>query len=73
MFRERYAGLYASVPYAIAQGTVEIPYLLIQSAIFTCIVYSMIHFEWDAGKSPLAMAVTQPQHVVGQRVGVPWL
>lgn len=47
--RERYAGLYASIPYAVAQGTVEIPYLLVQSALFSVIVYFMLHLETDAG------------------------
>ena len=50
--RERYAGLYASIPYAIAQGTVEIPYLLIQSGLYSVIVYFMIHFEITAGELP---------------------
>ncbi|KAK9811201.1 hypothetical protein WJX73_009709 [Symbiochloris irregularis] len=49
-YRERYAGLYASIPYAIAQGDVEVPYLLVQSALFSVIVYFMIHFEFTAAK-----------------------
>ena len=52
--RERYAGLYASIPYAIAQGDVEVPYLLVQSALFSAIVYFMIHFEFTAGDAQMS-------------------
>ena len=31
------------------QGTVELPYLVAQTIIYSLIVYSMIHFEWTAG------------------------
>ena len=49
-YRERAAGYYAVVPYAISQGTVEFPYILVQSIIYTVIVYSMVGFEWTAAK-----------------------
>jgi hypothetical protein len=32
------------------QGLVELPYLLIQAAVYSVICYSMIQFEWQAGK-----------------------
>ena len=47
--RERAAGLYAVLPYAIAQGAVELPFVLVQAVIFTCIAYFMIYFEISAG------------------------
>ena len=49
-YRERAAGYYAVLPYAWAQGTVEIPYILVQSVIYSVIVYSMIGFDWTAAK-----------------------
>ncbi|KAG6540832.1 hypothetical protein Mapa_017810 [Marchantia paleacea] len=49
-YRERAAGMYSSVPYAVAQGAVEIPYIFIQTIIYSLITYSMIHFEWTPAK-----------------------
>jgi ABC-type multidrug transport system permease subunit len=40
--------MYAVLPYAIATGIVEIPYLLFQSLIFSPIVYFMIGFKLEA-------------------------
>ena len=40
--------MYAVLPYALATGVVEIPYLIIQSLIFTPIVYFMIGFKLEA-------------------------
>lgn len=45
-----HAGYYAVLPYAIAQGTVELPYILVQSVIYSAIVYSMVGFQWTAAK-----------------------
>ncbi|KAK9816709.1 hypothetical protein WJX72_004056 [[Myrmecia] bisecta] len=50
MYRERAAGMYGAFPYAIAQGLVELPYVLIQTIMYTAITYFMIHFEYDAAK-----------------------
>lgn len=33
------AGYYSVLPYAIAQGTVELPYILVQAVIYSAIVY----------------------------------
>ena len=35
-YRERAAGMYSPLPFAIAQGNVEIPYLLFQTVICEC-------------------------------------
>ncbi|CAI7855803.1 unnamed protein product [Closterium sp. NIES-53] len=49
-YRERAAGLYGAVPYALAQGAIEVPYVLVQTGIYSLITYAMIQFEWTAGK-----------------------
>ena len=38
----RFAGMYAAGPYALAQGDVEAPYLILQSFIYSIITYWMI-------------------------------
>ncbi|KAB2081398.1 hypothetical protein ES319_A05G129500v1 [Gossypium barbadense] len=49
-YRERAAGMYSAMPYAIAQVLVEIPYIFVQASVYGIIVYSMIGFEWTATK-----------------------
>nr|XP_043617466.1 ABC transporter G family member 29-like [Erigeron canadensis] len=49
-YRERAAGMYSSLPYAMAQVLVEIPYVFLQCTYYSCIVYTMISFEWTAPK-----------------------
>ncbi|XP_024516623.1 ABC transporter G family member 31 [Selaginella moellendorffii] len=49
-YRERAAGMYSPLPYAFAQGAIEIPYLVLQTIIYGLVTYSMIHFEWTAAK-----------------------
>ncbi|XP_050265738.1 pleiotropic drug resistance protein 1-like isoform X11 [Quercus robur] len=49
-YRERAAGMYSALPYAIAQITIEIPYIFIQAVIYAPIVYFMIGFETTASK-----------------------
>ncbi|KAL0429862.1 UNVERIFIED_CONTAM: ABC transporter G family member 36 [Sesamum radiatum] len=49
-YRERAAGMYSALPYALAQVIVEIPYVLIQTTFYTLIVYAMVSFEWTAAK-----------------------
>ncbi|KAK9830255.1 hypothetical protein WJX72_010612 [[Myrmecia] bisecta] len=49
-YRERAAGMYGAFPYGFAQGAVEIPFLLIQTIVYTAITYFMIHFEYNAAK-----------------------
>ncbi|XP_017215242.1 pleiotropic drug resistance protein 1-like [Daucus carota subsp. sativus] len=49
-YRERAAGMYSSLAYALAQVLVEIPYIFVQTVVYGAIVYSMIAFEWTAAK-----------------------
>ncbi|KAL3687132.1 hypothetical protein R1sor_013441 [Riccia sorocarpa] len=49
-YRERAAGMYSAMPYAIAQVLIEIPYGFIQSIIFCLITYSMMGLEWTVVK-----------------------
>jgi hypothetical protein len=43
------AGFYASLPYALAQGDVELPYIVVQTIIWALITYFMMGFEIQAG------------------------
>ncbi|GLJ08411.1 hypothetical protein SUGI_0088210 [Cryptomeria japonica] len=49
-YRERAAGMYSAMPYALAQVAIEIPYILSQTVLYALIVYSMIGFQWVASK-----------------------
>ncbi|KAL4352228.1 hypothetical protein GQ457_06G011560 [Hibiscus cannabinus] len=49
-YRERAAGMYSALPYALAQVIIEIPFVLAQSLYYTLIVYAMIKFKWTAKK-----------------------
>uniref|UniRef100_A0A7N1A3M5 ABC transporter domain-containing protein n=2 Tax=Kalanchoe fedtschenkoi TaxID=63787 RepID=A0A7N1A3M5_KALFE len=49
-YRERAAGMYSALPYAIAQVVVEIPYVLLQTSLYCAIIYAMVGFEWTAAK-----------------------
>ncbi|KAL2332954.1 hypothetical protein Fmac_014167 [Flemingia macrophylla] len=49
-YREKAAGTYSSMAYAMAQGLVEIPYIAVQTIVFGLITYYMVNFERDAGK-----------------------
>lgn len=49
-YRERAAGMYSPLPYAMAQGLIEIPYVFLQTIVYGVITYSMIQFEWTAAK-----------------------
>ena len=42
--------MYGVLPYAFAQFTVEVPYVLVQAVVYAAITYSMIKFEWTAAK-----------------------
>ncbi|KAK9065935.1 hypothetical protein SSX86_015337 [Deinandra increscens subsp. villosa] len=44
-YRERAAGMYSAIPYAIAQGLVEIPYIATQTILYGVTTYFMINFE----------------------------
>ncbi|KAK8988613.1 hypothetical protein V6N11_029996 [Hibiscus sabdariffa] len=49
-YRERAAGMYSAMPYAIAQIIIEIPYIFVQASVYGIIVYAMIGFEWTVAK-----------------------
>ncbi|KAL2929376.1 ABC transporter G family member 38 [Bienertia sinuspersici] len=49
-YRERSSGLYAAIPYALAQVVIEIPYVITQTTIYEIIAYTMIGYEWSASK-----------------------
>jgi ABC-type multidrug transport system permease subunit len=49
-YRERAAGMYSAIPYAIAQVLIELPYCLVQTVIYALITYSMINYTWTPGK-----------------------
>ncbi|KAG2686522.1 hypothetical protein I3760_09G009400 [Carya illinoinensis] len=49
-YRERAAGMYSPLPYAFAQVAVETIYVAIQTFVYSLLLYSMIGFEWKAGK-----------------------
>ncbi|GAV69185.1 ABC_tran domain-containing protein/ABC2_membrane domain-containing protein/PDR_assoc domain-containing protein, partial [Cephalotus follicularis] len=48
--RERAAGMFSALPYAFAKVVIELPYILVQAAVYGIIVYAMIGFEWTAAK-----------------------
>lgn len=60
------AGLYATLPYAVAQGTVEVPYVAVQCIMYSLITYFLIHFQVDAGR-PLLSPSTATYTVRCQR------
>ncbi|CAI5477819.1 unnamed protein product [Closterium sp. Yama58-4] len=49
-YRERGAGMFVAIPYALAQGVIELPYLAVQARIYASITYLLIRFEWMPGK-----------------------
>ncbi|XP_047270110.1 ABC transporter G family member 31 isoform X2 [Capsicum annuum] len=49
-YREKAAGMFSALPYAAAQGLVEIPYIIVQTLIYGIITYLMINFERTAAK-----------------------
>ncbi|XP_021891749.1 ABC transporter G family member 31 [Carica papaya] len=49
-YREKAAGMYSPIPYALAQGLVEIPYIATQTILYGIITYFMINFERTARK-----------------------
>ncbi|XAR70928.1 Xenobiotic-transporting ATPase [Bertholletia excelsa] len=49
-YRERAAGMYSALPYALGQVLIELPYILVQTLLYGVLVYAMIGFEWTVGK-----------------------
>ncbi|KAG0465359.1 hypothetical protein HPP92_019523 [Vanilla planifolia] len=50
LYRERAAGMYAALPFAFAQVSIEFPYVLVQTLIYGSIFYSMASFDWALQK-----------------------
>ncbi|KAJ1435143.1 P-loop containing nucleoside triphosphate hydrolase [Sesbania bispinosa] len=49
-YREKAAGMYSVLPYAIAQVAIQLPYTAVQVTIYGIITYAMMGFEWTAAK-----------------------
>ncbi|GFP81465.1 pleiotropic drug resistance protein 1 [Phtheirospermum japonicum] len=49
-YREKAAGMYSALPYAFSQFLIEIPYVFVQTVVYSLIVYSMMGFDWDVKK-----------------------
>ncbi|KAA8541751.1 hypothetical protein F0562_022903 [Nyssa sinensis] len=49
-YRERAAGMYSALPYAMAQVLVELPYVFLQTTYYSLIVYALVCFEWTLVK-----------------------
>lgn len=49
-YREKAAGMYSAIPYAISKVAVEIMYNTIQTGVYTLILYSMIGYDWTVTK-----------------------
>ena len=64
--RERAAGYYAELAWAAGEMVVELPYLLLQTCLYSVITYFMIWFEINAGERPTCIL----HAMAGQRA--PW-
>lgn len=49
-YREKAAGMYSSIPYALSQVLIEVPYVICQATLYSVITYSMLGFQWTAAK-----------------------
>ncbi|KAK9755345.1 hypothetical protein RND81_01G018900 [Saponaria officinalis] len=49
-YREKAAGMYSALPYAFAQVAIEGVYNVVQTLVYSLLLYSMIGFEWKIGK-----------------------
>ncbi|TQD75125.1 hypothetical protein C1H46_039353 [Malus baccata] len=49
-YRERAAGMYSELPYAFSQVAIETLYVLIQTFVYSLILYGMIGFNWKVDK-----------------------
>ena len=44
------AGMYSHLPFAVAQTSIELPYIVIQAVLFATITYWMMELETNPGK-----------------------
>ncbi|KAJ4757005.1 ABC transporter G family member 36 [Rhynchospora pubera] len=49
-YRERAAGMYSAIPYALGQVGIEIPYNFIQSIMYGVLVYVLCDYKWTLYK-----------------------
>ncbi|KAH7655207.1 P-loop containing nucleoside triphosphate hydrolase protein [Dioscorea alata] len=49
-YREKFAGMYSTVAYSLAQVLIEIPYVIILALMFTIITYPTIGYFWSPYK-----------------------
>lgn len=49
-YRERAAGMYSELPYAFAQVAIETIYVVVQTLIYSLLLYSMIGYHWTGVK-----------------------
>ncbi|KNA07725.1 hypothetical protein SOVF_169190 [Spinacia oleracea] len=49
-YREKAARMYSALPYTFAQVAIEAIYNVIQTFVYTLLLYIMIGFEWNIGK-----------------------
>ncbi|KAF1881262.1 hypothetical protein Lal_00023298 [Lupinus albus] len=50
LYREKAAGMYSAFPYAISQVAIEALYTVIQTVLYSLILYSMVGLQWKADK-----------------------
>ncbi len=48
-YRERASFFYHSLPFSLAQCTVELPYIFVQACVYSCIVYWCAGLELNVG------------------------
>ena len=62
-YRERASFFYHSLPFSLAQCTVELPYIFVQACVYSCIVYWCAGLELNVGMpcffSPLCLGKCQ--------------
>ncbi|KAJ4849436.1 hypothetical protein Tsubulata_041601 [Turnera subulata] len=51
VYRERFAGMYSSWAYSLAQVIIEIPYIFLQAALFLVITFPAIDLYWSVYKA----------------------
>ena len=53
------AGMYSHLPFALAQTSIELPYIVIQAVLFATITYWMMELETNPGTLPPPVAFTR--------------
>ncbi|XP_057958988.1 pleiotropic drug resistance protein 3-like [Malania oleifera] len=50
LYREKFAGMYSSRAYTLAQVAIEVPYVLVQAFLYVAITYPTMGYAWSAYK-----------------------